>query len=154
MLRGEARICEAEPIVVTQELKPVSITPEGDGFRYDFGVNAAGVCRLNITGKPGQQIDLVHGEWVKPDNTLDLENIWFHRDETLWQRDLPLLHRDVYICRGNGPETYTPKFTYHGFRYVLVTGITAEQATEDMRIAAQMQISSNFFILLVPFVFY
>ena len=53
MPRGEARICEAEPIVVTQELKPVSITPEGDGFRYDCGVNAAGVCRLNITGKPG-----------------------------------------------------------------------------------------------------
>ena len=132
MPRGEARICEAEPIVVTQELKPVSITPEGDGFRYDFGVNAAGVCRLNITGKPGQQIDLVHGEWVKPDNTLDLEKIWFHRDEGLWQRDLPLLHRDIYICRGNEPETYTPKFTYHGFRYVLVTGITAEQATEDL----------------------
>ena len=89
--RGEARVCEAEPIVVTQELKPVAITPEGDGFRYDFGVNAAGVCRLKVAGRPGQQIDLVHGEWVKPDGTLDLERIWFHREEHLWQRDLPYL---------------------------------------------------------------
>lgn len=130
--RGEARVCEAEPIVVTQELKPVSITPERDGFRYDFGVNAAGVCRLRISGEPGQQIDLAHGEWVKPDGTLDLERIWFHREEHLWQRDLPFLHRDRYICRGGEPETYVPRFTYHGFRYVLVTGITAEQATEDL----------------------
>ena len=73
--RGEKRICEAEPIVVTQELKPISITPEGNGFRYDFGVNAAGVCRLNIVGQPGQKIEMIHGEWVKPDNTLDLDRI-------------------------------------------------------------------------------
>ena len=130
--RGEARVCEAEPIVVTQELKPVAIVPEGEGFRYDFGVNAAGVCRLKVAGRPGQQIDLVHGEWVKPDGTLDLERIWFHREEHLWQRDLPYLHRDIYICRGDGEEVYTPRFTYHGFRYVLVTGITAEQATPDL----------------------
>ena len=130
--RGEARVCEAEPIVVTQELKPVAIVPEGDGFRYDFGVNTAGVCRLEVSGRPGQQIDLVHGEWVKPDGTLDLERIWFHREEHLWQRDLPFLHRDIYICRGEGKEVYTPRFTYHGFRYVLVTGITAEQATPEL----------------------
>lgn len=130
--RGEARVCEAEPIAVTQELKPISITPEGDGFRYDFGVNAAGVCRLNVSGQPGQQIDLVYGEWVKPDGTLDLEKVWFHREEYLWQRDLPFLHRDRYTCQGASMETYTPRFTYHGFRYVLVTGITAEQATEDL----------------------
>ena len=130
--KGEPRVCEAEPIVVTQELKPLSITPEGEGYRYDFGVNAAGVCRLKVTGRPGQQIDMVHGEWVKPDGTLDLERIWFHREEELWQRDLPYLHRDRYICRGGGEETYVPRFTYHGFRYVLVTGITAEQATKDL----------------------
>lgn len=130
--RGEAKACEAEPIVVTQELKPIAIIPEGEGFRYDFGVNAAGVCRLKIKGQRGQRIDLVHGEWVKPDGRLDLERIWFHREEDLWQRDLPLLHRDIYICRGQGEETYTPRFTYHGFRYVLVTGITAQQATEDL----------------------
>ena len=130
--RGEARVCEAEPIVVTQELRPVAITPEGDGFRYDFGVNAAGVCRLAVSGRPGQQIDLVYGEWVKPDGKLDLERIWFHREEHLWQRDLPLLHRDIYICRGEEEEVYTPRFTYHGFRYVLVTGITQDQATEDL----------------------
>lgn len=38
----------------------------------------------------------------------------------------------MYICKGEGEETYTPSFTYHGFQYVLVTGITPEQATSDL----------------------
>lgn len=136
--RGEARICEAEPIVVSQIRKPVSISPVQDGFLYDFGINTAGVCRLNISGSPGQEIHLIHGEVLRDDRTPDLERIWFHREESLWQRDLPLIHRDIYICRGNGPETYTPTFTYHGFRYVLVTGITPAQATESLLTCLEM----------------
>ncbi len=132
MPRGEGRVCEAEPIVVTDELKPVSVTSMNDGYLYDFGVTCAGVCRLNVSGQRGQQIRLLHAEYLKEDGTLDLEGIWFHREENLWQRDLPLLHTDVYTCRGEGTEIYTPRFTYHGFRYVLVTGITEEQAAPDL----------------------
>lgn len=123
MPRGEARLCEAEPIVVTDELKPVSILPEGDGYRYDFGKNCAGVCRLTIRGQAGQRVELLHGEYLE-DGKLTVRNIWFG--------DNPLVHRDVYICKGEGEETYTPSFTYHGFQYVLVTGITPEQATPDL----------------------
>ena len=123
MPRGEARLCEAEPIVVTDELRPVSILPEGDGYRYDFGKNCAGVCRLTIRGQAGQRVELLHGEYLE-DGKLTVRNIWFG--------DNPLVHRDVYICKGEGEETYTPSFTYHGFQYVLVTGITPEQATSDL----------------------
>ena len=123
MPRGEARLCEAEPIVVTDELKPVSILPEGDGYRYDFGKNCAGVCRLTIRGQAGQRVELLHGEYLE-DGKLTVRNSWFG--------DNPLVHRDVYICKGEGEETYTPSFTYHGFQYVLVTGITPEQATSDL----------------------
>ena len=41
-------------------------------------------------------------------------------------------------CRGDGEEVYTPAFTYHGFRYVLVSGITEAQATEDLLTALEM----------------
>lgn len=126
---GDFRLCEAEPIVVAQEIAPVSITPQGEGFRYDFGVNTAGVCRLNIRGTAGQRVELLHGEELT-DGQLDIRNIWFPREH--WDRDKSLVHRDVYICRGEGEETYTPTFVYHGFRYVLVTGITAEQATPEL----------------------
>ncbi len=128
---GEPKLCEAEPIVVTKELKPVSITKEGDGYRYDFGVNCAGVCRLCINGTEGQQIEMIHVERLENDK-ISYEGLWFFRDEEQWEHDTALIHKDIYICKGKGTENYTPRFTYHGFRYVLVKGITEEQATEEL----------------------
>lgn len=130
--RGEARLCTAEPIAATRELKPVSVTAFKDGYIYDFGENCAGVCRLTVNGSEGQRIELLHGEWLTPEGELDIERIWFHRQEELWQRDRLLVHRDIYTCRGGETEVYTPRFTYHGFRYVFVTGITAEEATPEL----------------------
>lgn len=142
--RGECRICRAEPIVVTGELSPVSIRkaaigkhphfrpdlpviePEGveaspEGYLYDFGINAAGLCRLKIRGSAGQKIVLQFGEALDENGNLDLRGMSF----------LPkaLNHRDIYICRGGGEEIWMPSFTYHGFRYVLVLGLEEEQAT-------------------------
>ncbi len=127
---GQPRFCEAEPIVVAQNMSPVSVEKIADDcYLYDFGVNSAGVCRLCLRGVPGQQITLTYGERLV-DGRPDVENIWFRREH--WERDLPLLHKDVYICKGEGEEIYTPSFTYHGFRYVLVSGITEEQATPSL----------------------
>ena len=130
-VRGEKRLCTAEPIVVTKELKPIEIVKEDDGFRYDFGENCAGVCRLEINGKKGQKIDMIHVERLV-DNKISFDGLWFYINDEQYSHDLELLHRDVYICKGDGKEVYTPSFTYHGFRYVLVKGITEEQATEDL----------------------
>ena len=133
--RGERRLCEAEPIDVAQEIAPVSVTKAGDGFLYDFGVNTAGVCRLKLKGTAGQCVTLAHGERLV-DGVPDMMNIWFPREH--WARDLPLVHKDIYTARGDGEETYVPTFTYHGFRYVLVTGITAEQATPELLTLLEM----------------
>ncbi len=156
--RGTCRLCEADPILPTKELKPVSIFrgkiarhydihrnvikgmseemmfsyPAGEenveGFIYDFGLNAAGLCRLHIqNATPGQKIVIQFGEiLVEGDDGklgLDMRGMTF----------LPYRydHRDIYICKG-GDETYMPSFTYHGFRYALVTGIREEQATDEL----------------------
>lgn len=129
MPSGEARICEADPIIVKRELTPVSIVKEGDGYRYDFGENCAGVCRLTVKGEAGQQIDMRYGEELV-DGALDQKSIWFVGEWT--EHDWPLVHHDIYTCKGGEEETYTPTFTYHGFRYVVVTGITEEQATPSL----------------------
>ena len=126
---GELRRCTAEPIVKETELKPINIFREDDGYIYDFGVSNAGVCRLCVSGKRGQRIELQHTDLLK-DGKFYLDNIWFVNE--LWQRDKEIVHKDVYICKGGAEESYTPSFTYHGFRYVKVTGITPEQATEDL----------------------
>lgn len=146
--RGERRVVDCDPIVVTKALKPVSIEqggigaygrPRGDvpkmpmegvegetqGYLYDFGVNAAGVVRLHIRAHEGQHIVLQFGEELMADgsNNLDLGGINFQPDRYNC--------RVSYVCR-EGEQTYVPSFTYFGFRYVLVMGLEEGQATEDL----------------------
>lgn len=127
--KGELRLCTAEPIVKETELKPIEIIKNGDSYIYDFGIINAGVCRLKINGKKGQKIELQHGEMLK-DGKLFINNVWFVTE--FWDRDKEIVHKDTYICKGEKGEMYTPTFTYHGFRYVKVSGITPEQATADL----------------------
>ena len=122
--RGEARICECEPIVCSQILEPVSITPIDDGYLYDFGVNRAGLCSLQVTGRRGQEISLEHGERLLENGRLDLKNIAFVPEG--------YVQKDIFICNGKGEQNYVPSFTYHGFRYVFVKGITKQQATRNL----------------------
>ena len=144
--RGEKRVCEAPPVVSVRTLRPCDIrpgrklpyaprhdvplieAPEEDkndgptGFLYDFGQNNAGIVRLKLCGAPGQRVVLQFGELAE-DGALDYNNVNFFPDG--------FAQRDVYICKG-GDEVFEPPFTYHGFRYCLVTGIEEAQATPDL----------------------
>ena len=126
---GDLRVADVAPITVEREITPVAIFPCGDGYLYDFGENNAGVCRLTVTGRAGQTIELRHAEALK-DGDIRLDNVWFVRD--FWERDKDIVHLDTYVCKGGEAESYTPAFVYHGFRYVRVDGITEEQATPDL----------------------
>jgi len=128
--RGEMRICTAEPILPQYEIKPVEIVKTAKGYRYDFVDDCAGVCRLLIKGKKGQTVTLRHSDKLKENGELELfTGLWFPER---FERDEPFIHCDTYTCRGDGVETYVPTFTYHAFRYVMVDGITEEQATPDL----------------------
>ena len=127
--RGELRLCDAEPIVPDEKISPVKIIKDGDSYIYDFGVINSGLCELVIDGIKGQKIELQYGELLKEDK-LCIENIWFVRE--YWERDKHIVHKDTYICKGERGEKYIPTFTYHGFRYVKVSGITPEQATKEL----------------------
>ncbi len=121
--RGEIKICEAEPITVAREIKPVKIFKADNMYIYDFGINSSGVCRLKINGEDGQEIILQYFEELK-DGKPVISNLRF--------RDCDTVQEDRYICKGGEIGEYTPSFTYHGFRYVAVSGITEAQATEDL----------------------
>ena len=127
--RGEARLCEARPIKAWKELKPIAVWQEDDAYIYDFGENAAGLCRLDINGEAGQTVQMVFGEYIK-DGKFYFDNIRFVRPE---YENMPLyIQMDQYTCKGGGKETYLPRFTYHGFRYVKVMGITEAQAKPEL----------------------
>ena len=101
----------AEPIRVVETLKPVSVNEASPGvFIFDMGQNMVGWCRLTVRGPAGTAVSLRHAETLKDDGTLYMANI----------RDAKVT--DTYILSGKGREVYEPRFTYHGFRYVEVTG--------------------------------
>lgn len=122
--KGEARLAAVEPILMLAEYPPEEILESGNGYIYRFPYNIAGVCRLRVAASAGQKITLVYGEYCK-DGKLETLNICF--DESCFKR----FHRDEYICK-EGTQEYTPQFTFHGFQYVYVEGITKEQATRDL----------------------
>jgi alpha-L-rhamnosidase len=108
-----------EPIRVTQVIKAVAVTePKPGVFVFDLGQNIAGWCRLKVREPRGTEITLNHNEVLNPDGTVYLDNLHAGHLST---GDRQIVR---YICKGGGTEVYQPHFTYQGFRYVQVTGLT------------------------------
>ena len=103
------------PIRVTGTIKPISVSEIKPGvFIYDLGQNMVGWCRLKVRGTAGTQVSLRFAETLKPDGSLFLDNM----------RGAKVT--DVYTLKGKDTEVYEPRFTYHGFRYVQVTGFPGQ----------------------------
>ncbi len=104
------------PVQVFAELEPKTIIPrEGGKYIFDLGQNFAGIVRLKVKGQKGDKITLKFGEALFPDGSLMTENLRMARAT------------DTYILKGNPEgETWTPRFTYHGFQYVEVDGFLEE----------------------------
>ena len=100
------------PVRPIEEIKPVAITSPTNGvYIFNLGQNISGVVRLKVKGASGTQIQLRYGEMLYPDGRLMTENLRKARAT------------DYYILRGDSRgEIYQPRFTYHGFQYVEVTG--------------------------------
>lgn len=128
--RGEIKIADIAPIVKEKEISPIGILKHGESYIYDFGESNAGVCRLKISGKPGQTVTMRFADSLDDSGDLNLAQIWFVREH--WERDKKIVHKDTYVCRGDGVEIYEPTFTYHGFRYARVDGVSEEQATPEL----------------------
>ena len=98
-------------VQVFKEIAPVSITePVKGAYVFDMGTNLAGVARLKVRGKAGDKVVLRFAERLNPDGTIYTENLRAARAT------------DTYICKGEGIEIWQPRFTFHGFQYVEVTG--------------------------------
>ena len=100
------------PVRAIEEIKPVRITSPAKGaYIFNLGQNFAGVVRLKVKGPAGTKIQLRYGEMLHPDGRLMTENLRKARAT------------DFYTLRGDPQgETYQPRFTFHGFQYVEVTG--------------------------------
>ena len=109
------------PIRVCDRLKPANFhSPSPGTWVFDFGQNISGWVRMQVQGPAGTEVRLKHAELVFDDGSVNMgptENA----EAT-----------DTYILKGQGLETYEPRFTYHGFRYVELTGYPAEPSADTL----------------------
>lgn len=119
------------PIKVQQTLVPVKLTQPRPGvWLYDMGQNFAGFPQLFITGPAGAKVVMACGEKLHADGTLDQSNIaGFVKGRDPSQ----FFQTDTYILKGAGREVYEPRFTYHGFRYVEVSGFPGQPTLDNLR---------------------
>jgi hypothetical protein len=98
------------PVNIMEKIDVKKITSlSSGGFLYDFGQNASGIVELKVKGKKGQQIKLIPAELITKDN---LANQTASGDPFYF----------TYTLKGDGVESWMPRFTYYGFRFVQVEG--------------------------------
>jgi alpha-L-rhamnosidase len=118
------------PIRITQSIVPVAVRePKPGVFVFDLGQNIAGHARLTASGPRGTEVVMRYGERLYADGTLDVEIIGQH----LKKAEPPQpFQEDRYVKHSDGEETWEPRFTYHGFQYVEVTGLPVEPTRESV----------------------
>lgn len=135
---GTARVMTLEPIVPQEIYSPKTIIAAGkDSFIVDFGMNLAGVCRVRLPGnmESGQAVTLAHAEMLQEDGDIFV---------------LPLRKAkatDRYIAAGDGRDLgcWQPIFTYHGFRYVKITGLPFVSREDISAVSLYSDVNSSSF---------
>ncbi|MDR3228989.1 MAG: glycoside hydrolase family 78 protein [Puniceicoccales bacterium] len=104
-----------EPVAVIQEIRPVRVykAPNKEGaYIFDLGQNIVGWCRLTLPYNPGRQITLRHFEITNEDGSYYRANLRASHPD------------DHYVPADEKTISYEPRFTFHGFRYVQVEGLS------------------------------
>ena len=132
---------ESESVRITERLKPAArmITPKGEVV-YDFGQNLTGIIEARLNCPKGTKVVLGHAEVLDKEGNFYTENLRSARAE------------DTFICAGEGEETFLPAFTFHGFRYIRVEGLSDKREEDcftacvlhtDMEAAGHFQCSNE-----------
>ncbi len=108
------------PVKITETLKPIKVltTPKGEKV-FDMGQNMVGWVKLKVQGKEGDRITLRFAEVLDKAGNFYTDNLRSAKAT------------DVFILKGEGTETFEPHFTFHGFRFVKIEGLSGEH-TLDM----------------------
>jgi len=106
------------PIKKLKELEPQKVFKGTDGeWIVDFGQNIAGWVKINVQEKKNQLIEIITTEALLT-NGKDI----FKGSTGGGANGMPQIYK--YICKGDGLESWEPKFSYHGFRYAKIKGVS------------------------------
>jgi alpha-L-rhamnosidase len=94
--------------------------PKPGVYVYDLGQDLTGVERVRVQAPAGTDVKLRFAEIVNPDGTIYTDNL----------RTAKVT--DHFILNGKGVEELTPQFSFHGFRYIEITGLLRAPAKENV----------------------
>jgi alpha-L-rhamnosidase len=113
--KGKLVATETVPVKRIQEIKPIKIikTPKGT-LVIDFGQNLVGWVKVTVKENPGKTIVIRHAEVLDKFGEFYTDNLRGAKATM------------TYTTKGGSAETYEPKFTFFGFRFAAVDGVTGE----------------------------
>ncbi|MEQ8472884.1 MAG: family 78 glycoside hydrolase catalytic domain [Marinoscillum sp.] len=112
---------EGEKVRKVRTLQPKQLFTTSKGEQvFDLGQNMVGWVRLKVQGSKGDTVSLRFAEVLDQDGNFYTDNL----------RNIECI--DKYTLKGEGEEVYEPRFTFHGFRYVLVDGYPGELSLESL----------------------
>ena len=104
-----------------EEIKPIAVFETRPGvYVADMGQNFAGWAKTRINEKRGDVITLRFAEKLEADSGLYTRNLRGARAS------------DTYYAKGDGVEIWEPRFTYHGFQYVEISGFSKPLSEDDI----------------------
>lgn len=116
------------PIRPVKTMLPVSVLqPKKNVWVFDFGQNFTGIPTLNLDKLElvkGQAVYLRFAEWQDGKGNIS------QLSGGGWATNLNAV--DGYIASEHNAKSWTPSFTWHGFRYVEVTGLTKQPPLEAL----------------------
>ena len=112
---------QGEVVKAIEEIKPIKIvtTPKGETV-FDMGQNMVGWVKLKMNGKKGDQVTLKFAEVLDKDGNFYTDNLRKAKST------------DVYILKGEGEEVFEPHFTFHGFRFLKLEGLSAQPSLDQV----------------------
>ncbi len=128
------------PIAVDESIQAIEISePKPNVYVIDFGLNLSGWIQFKARGKAGQKLTFEFNEALDSTGLVDTK----HGRKFTYGR----FQTGEMILDGGEINTYEPKFTYHAFRYVQVSGLTEKPNLEDIlakRVHADIQEAGSF----------
>jgi hypothetical protein len=120
---GELVAEQSPPVEVMDTYQPVKTTHPGPSVTvYDLGQNLSGWPEITVSGRRGATVKMMAGELLDSSGLVTQQSAGASRQSE---------NRFSYTLRGDGQESWHPRFTYYGFRYLQVEGTSAPGAPAD-----------------------
>ena len=133
------KVHKLTPEEVAAACQSTKRTVDPSAFMLDMGQNLAGFPEITVKGKRGQKVTILVGEALTDENAVN-------------QRQTGRQYYYTYTLKGDGVETWHPRFTYYGFRYIQVEGAVMKGQKNPQKLPVIQKIQSCFVYNSAPVV--